>query len=548
MKFRERGIWPSSLLAVSLIAALLGSVARAAEPASILINNVRLIDRQGKADDVVVNLLIKDGKLFVVTEEKVSSDQAELAVDAQNGFLLGNLDMGSPPAFLILDEDPRRNFEVLLDTRNHTLFAVHKGAIVHNDLPVVVVAESAQEPKRSGWLTYEPPPLALPLEYRDTTKWNRWESKYISGIFSAAVVLDRTRWLEQDMASRQQVGDLEEFDGGEIRGLRFGAVGTLNFKTPWVYTIFGATNAFDKGFDTTKADDFSWFDYRLDIPLFENAGLSVGKQKEPISMERIMSLAFEPFQERSAAADSLMPSRNLGVTVNGTVLNERMSWSGGVFHNFIDTEENTPTQYVGRLTWLPFISPDESNLVHLGAGVRHTNAEAGVQYRTEPEVDQAPLFVDTGLLAADSALTYNLEASWRKGPMWLSGEYTYTDVDSTDFGKLVFDGYHVAASYVLTGEMRPYRKRGGILHAFPIARGVNQGGWGAWELAARYSNVDLTDGPVDGGDMDIATLGFNWWLTQNFMVNMNYRHVTLDRFGVEGTSNALTGRVMLILQ
>ena len=233
------------------------AMAQAVEPTRILIENVRLIDRKGVAEDVVVNILIKDNKLYLVTKEEIPPDEADLAVDAQHGFLLGNLDMGAPPSFLILDQDPRENFEVLLDTRTHGRFAVHKGTVVRNDLPAAVVAEpeAAGEPKRSAWLAYDPPPLALPLDYQDTTKWNRWESKYISGIFTAAVVLDRTRWLDQNAASRQQVGDLEDFDGGEIRGLRFGSVGTLNFKTPWVYTIFGATNAFDKGFDTTEVDD-----------------------------------------------------------------------------------------------------------------------------------------------------------------------------------------------------------------------------------------------------------------------------------------------------
>ena len=52
-------------------------------------------------------------------------------------------------------------------------------------------------------------------------------------------MLDRTHWLSQDDVSRQQVGELSDFDGGEIRALRFGLAGTLNFKMPWVYTIAG---------------------------------------------------------------------------------------------------------------------------------------------------------------------------------------------------------------------------------------------------------------------------------------------------------------------
>ena len=124
-----------------------------------------------------------------------------------------------------------------------------------------------EEEKQRGWLAYTPPPLALPLSYQDTAKWNRWESKYVSGIFVSALVLDRQRWLSQDEANKEQVEvELTDFDGGEIRGFRFGAIGTLNFKKPWVYTFFAATNAFDKGFDSDDTDDITLFDYRLDIP------------------------------------------------------------------------------------------------------------------------------------------------------------------------------------------------------------------------------------------------------------------------------------------
>ena len=95
--------------------------------------------------------------------------------------------------------------------------------------------------------------MALPLSYQDTTKGNRWETRAISGIFIAAVALDRHRWLRQDANSRQQVGDLKEYDGGEIRAFRVGAAGTLNFERPWFYQFIVVTHAFDKGFDSSTS-------------------------------------------------------------------------------------------------------------------------------------------------------------------------------------------------------------------------------------------------------------------------------------------------------
>jgi phosphate-selective porin OprO/OprP len=268
-------------------------------------------------------------------------------------------------------------------------------------------------------------------------------------------------------------------------------------------------------------------------------------------MERIMSMAYEPLQERSSASDAMLPSRSLGVAVNNSILNQRLTWAGGVFNDWLDRGESfsrTDNQFVGRITGVPFVSSDWSNLLHVAFGARYANARQDVQYRTEPEVEQAPLFADTGPIPANGVLTYNLEATWRKGPFWLAYEYIYSDVDSEDCGSLDFYGQHIAASWALTGEMRPYRRRSGVLGALPVAKSVNQGGWGAWEAAARYSKLDLTDGPIDGGQLDIYTLGLNWWLTPYSSLSVNYRNITLDRFDEEGTSNALTGRLTLILE
>ena len=199
----------------------------------------------------------------------------------------------------------------------------------------------------------------------------------------------RQHWLNQDDASLEQVGDLDEYSRGEIRGLRFGLVGTFNFKRPWVHTLAGASNGFDKGFfDTEKNDDITLFDYRLDIPFLEGASISLGKQKEPISMERIMGGLYLPMFERTSVSDALLPSRNVGIVLNGVVPNRRFTWAIGGFNDWFDASQafdDSASQIVGRITGLPFISEDESHLLHLGVGVRYTDAKEGVRYRTDPE-------------------------------------------------------------------------------------------------------------------------------------------------------------------
>jgi phosphate-selective porin OprO/OprP len=544
-----------TLLSLLLVAAQ--AMAQNQGPENILVRNVTLIDPARESEDKVVNILIRDRKLELVTEDKISRNEAQQVVNANGGFIVGKLNLGELPSFMIFREDPRENFNVMLDTKSYSTFAVHDGAVVKNRLLEVFDDEPEDEPVKTGWLAYTPPPLAIPLDYADTSKWNRWETRAVSGIFIAGVVLDRMNWLHQDEISENRVGNLDEFDGGEVRGFRFGIVGTLNFERPWVYTIFGATNAFDKGFDTEESDNVAWFDWRLDIPFLKNSVMSIGKQKEPISGERVQSMLFNHMQERSAVSDAMLPSRNVGIVWNGSDPVRHTSWGIGVFNDWFDADQDfneSATQYVGRLTWAPLHTEDDSSLLHLGMGYRYSNAKEGFRYRTEPEFNKAPVFVDTSFdqdttfLPADDLQTLNWELSWRRGPFWLGSEYTRTYVDNPQLDNPRFDGYWIGLSWILTGEMRPYNKKSGVFGNIPVSRSVYQGGKGAWELTARWSNLDLNDGLVEGGDMNIASAGISWWLTPFFNVNLNYRYIWNTRYGVQDSSSGFNSRLVLLLE
>jgi phosphate-selective porin OprO/OprP len=525
---------------------------------SILLRNATLINQGGEQDKITVNILIKDSKLDIITEDLIPIENAEVSYDAAGGVVLGELKLGEPANFLILRGDPRQNIKLLLDTKAHATFAIHQGNVVKNTF-VTIIKETPEEEARAsqGWLAYAQPPLAVPLNYQDSGRWNRFDTRYVSGLFTGAVVLDRQHWVDQNDASKLQVGDLDSYDGGEIRGLRFGGVGTLNFEKPWVWTVFGATHAFDQGFDSSESDDYTLFDLRLDIPLWEKTSFSIGKQKEPISMERLMALGHGPLGERAAVSDALLPSRNIGVVMAGTLLDDRMTLAGGAFNNWLDKDQpnsfsDNASQYVGRATWVPLLSGNESTLLHLGAGLRHSDSKEGFKTQTGPEFNRAPDYVATAFIEPEDSMTYQAEASLRSGPFWLHGEYVRTDLDAPAYNDPSIDGYHVTASWILTGEVRPYNKRVGIFKPIPVARTVEQNGWGAWEISTRFSALDMSEVPGpdggDAGDMGIWSLGLNWWLTPYMNVNVNYRYITLDRFGVEGSSQGFDSRIMLILE
>jgi phosphate-selective porin OprO and OprP len=73
---------------------------------------------------------------------------------------------------------------------------------------------------------------------------------------------------------------------------------------------------------------------------------------------------------------------------------------------------------------------------------------------------------------------------------------------------------------------------------------TNYGGWGAWEIAGRYSVVDLNDqlgtpSGVAGGKQTIYTAGLNWYVNRNIRFMFNYLHGTVDKVS-SGTAVAVT--------
>lgn len=111
-----------------------------------------------------------------MTLDDVPTDSADLALDAGGGFLLGRLKIGDRPSFIVLSKDPRTDFSVLLDTDEYTTLAVEDGRIVRNRLEPATPRPD-EEAKRSGWLAYTPPPIALPHDYDAGEAWNVYQTK-----------------------------------------------------------------------------------------------------------------------------------------------------------------------------------------------------------------------------------------------------------------------------------------------------------------------------------------------------------------------------------
>ncbi len=514
----------------------------------IMIRNVTVIDQSKATEDVVVSILIKQKKLSIVTKNEISIKDSDIAFDAKGGFILGTVEVGSLATFLILDKDPRINVDIILDTKAHGVFAVAKGEVVLNKLIRIDVDSQKQI---SGWQSYAPPPVSLPLSYQNSRKWNVFRTKPITAVFGGAILMENTRWLSQDNTNEQQIGDLSEFKGGSMRGFRAGVGGTFNFKKPWTFAFSFGTRAFERSFKQGDLNEFVTYDYRVDIPV-GSATLSLGKTKETFSISRLSGMIYEPAQqERASVADGLLPARNIGIVVNNTFIKERMTWAAGVFNDWYEVDRSfsdNPTVLTGRITALPFLSEDESNLLHLGIAGRYSNAAGGIKYKAKTEIFSGPTSVETDLIGdASSTFHSGLEMAWRKGPFILTSEYIQSNVQSSTFNDPSFNGYYVVASYTITGELRPYNKRSGTFKRVYVANGVNSGGWGELDVYSRWSSFNLNDKSIQGGKMNTFSLGINWSPISAMQVNVNYRYSTLERLGETGSNHGLVTRLAFIL-
>lgn len=536
-------------LHAALILFCLCSFSFMASAQDIILRNVTIPDTQVDGEDVAVSIVISGGVLELISQEIDLDEENYLIYNAERGILLGQLEIGNAPSFLILNGDPREDFDILLDTFTYATFAIERGTVRRNNLR----ADFARsENRRTGWISYSAPPVSLPVALRNARRWNHWDNDITTGLLSGAIILDRQNWLHQTRASEMQVGDLDNYDGGELRGFRLGVVGRLNTKMPIGYTFFAATNAYGRGFDSKETDDLSFFDYRLDFPLTANTTIAIGKQKEPISMSRVgLGLAAPVVDERPPVVEAFLPSRNTGALYSYAAPNGRSSYALGVFNDWLEDDgsfSDNSTSITGRASWLPYLSEDEQSLFHLAIAHKNMSVEGVGSVGVEPEFNLAPEFVEIDFLDVEKNEVTATEAAYKTGPFSLIGEYFRADLQTESMGNPSYDGYYISANWALTGENRPYNKRNGSFGAYPMSRSTSNGGWGTLETAVRYSHLDMDDGAFDAGEMDILSLGINWWITDSFTAGFYYRFVEFEQFGTTGSSNGFTSRLVFVLQ
>lgn len=274
----------------------------------------------------------------------------------------------------------------------------------------------------------------------------------------------------------------------------------------------------------------------------------VGHFKEPFSVEEMTSDDFVTFQERGLP-NAFAPSRNTGAMVMPVFLDKRLTYAAGGFretdnfgYGFGDAQYNVTT----RLTGLPWYEDGGRALLHLGFSYTHKfRHDDPITFAQRPESRLFPVqLVNTGPIVTDGIDIIDPEIALVVGPWSVQAEYMRAFVAQVDDPDPQLDGLYVYGSYFLTGEHRRYRREAGAFEKPQPARdfALDGSGWGAWELAARYSRLDLGSRNVQGGTEDDVSAEINWYLNPNARINLNYVWAHLESVG---DSNILQGRFQL---
>lgn len=329
--------------------------------------------------------------------------------------------------------------------------------------------------------------------------------------------------IQNDYAYFVEDGDIErrlgeDFDDGtEFRRARLYISGTIyddvEFKAQYDFA----------GGDADFKDVYLGL---RNVPRIGN--IRFGQFKEPFSLEELTSSNYITFMERSLV-NTFAPSRNVGVMIYDRIPDSRMTWAAGFFRqtdSFGNGSGGRDYNATLRLTALPVYEEEGKKLLHLGVAYTHQNYEDNViRFRSRPESHLAPRLADTGEFPAEYGDLIGVEAALVNGPFSLQGEYVHAFIEGRD--RRISDPRFWAATlqvgYFLTGEHRPYKASTGVFSRVrPLKNYGRDGGPGAWELAARFSYLNLNDGRVKGGRLRDLTLGVNWYLNPSVRMMWNY--------------------------
>jgi phosphate-selective porin OprO/OprP len=323
--------------------------------------------------------------------------------------------------------------------------------------------------------------------------------------------------------------------------------------------------------------DHLWFGWK-DLPYLGT--VRIGQHKVPQGMEMLGSDYHLDLLERSSLSDAIWTLFAPGIFIANNYAEQHVS-TQAMFHRIQPTGFFTSDFGDGdyaattRATALLWYECEGAELLHLGGSYQWRHGDLGrtiqpggtgsafgdtqevVRFRARPELRDATgvgttlggdpgRFIDTGFLLIDNVHTVSPELLWISGPFSIQSEAAFAFAENvrqlypaaaqgTPHGTAMFWGGYVEGSWILTGEHRGYDKRFGtydrikVAHPFSLYKDdqgcTEHGGCGAWQVAYRYSYIDLNDAGIFGGALDQHTFGLNWYFNENAKIQFQYSRI-----------------------
>jgi phosphate-selective porin OprO and OprP len=290
------------------------------------------------------------------------------------------------------------------------------------------------------------------------------------------------------------------------------------------------------GFDSGVSVNDAFITYKG----FKNTNISVGQVISPFCLENANSGKWIPFLERSLPVISYRPCMGIGANISTwgkqtsftiastTVPHGTNRDAAGIMHR---SDKFTTTS---RFVWAPYLR--DNKVVQIGvSGVYGDNSPTfrddslntdGRRFSTRPEARarNTPSIINSGnMMAIRHYTVVGVEASGQTGPLLVQAEFLQTDITRKDRPHLNFYGWYSQVSYMLTGETRKHKMNnasfGGVT---PRCK------YGAWEVAARYSMVNMSDEDIHGGKENNVAVSLGWYVNPNLKILTNYIYASID--------------------
>ncbi|HEV7380799.1 MAG TPA: porin [Dyadobacter sp.] len=341
--------------------------------------------------------------------------------------------------------------------------------------------------------------------------------------------------LHADYTSHSGYGDLpagnRPINGTQIRRGRIALSGSF-------YKDFDYMIETDFANDATSVKDLFLVYHGFAAPM----ELTVGHQKHAMSMEVQESSNDIMFTERSLVSALTVPFFDRAIGANLKGFGENWNVQSGVYGDSMGTNATNASNNEGngfgiRGTWAPVNEKDKVLHVGLNYGYRNTsdtgtaNSNAArFRYRTTNMSELE--IVDTGALTdIDRVKTGIFELAGMYGPLSFQSEFAKSKVTRDLNPDVDLSAWYAQAGWTLTGESRTYKGSDGEFKRLSPKNpfDLKNGKWGAWELAARYDQIDLDDENLTGGEAKRLSVSLNWYLNEDVRVLAGYsRAFNLD--------------------